>query len=90
MLVASQQADLCGLYTPVHPAWMGGATYLHTKAPLYAPGWPSDCVQQGTCNYAIVPKGTPLAVVAEDKGFILGRIPNSPCRRDESYSWRLP
>jgi hypothetical protein len=90
MLVASQQADLCGLFTPVHPAWMGGATYLHRKAPLYAPNWPYDCVQAGTCNYVIVPKGANLPVVAEDKNFVLARVPNSPCRQDVNYSWRLP
>lgn len=90
MLVASQQADLCGLLTPVHPAWMGGATYLHRKAPLYSPGWPSDCVGQGTCNYAIIPKGQQLPPVAEDKNFMLVRIPNSPCRADPAYAWRLP
>jgi hypothetical protein len=90
MLVASQQADLCGLFTPVHPAWMGGATYLHRRAPLYSPGWPYDCVQAGTCNYAIVPKGANLPVVAEDKGFILARVPNAACRQDPNYSWRLP
>lgn len=90
MLVASQQTDLCGLFTPVHPAWMGGATYLHRRAPLYSPGWPYDCVQAGTCNYAIVPKGANLPVVAEDKDFILARVPNSPCKQDPNYSWRLP
>jgi phosphatidylinositol glycan class B len=90
MLVASQQADLCGLFTPVHPAWMGGATYLHRRAPLYAPNWPYDCVQAGTCNYAILPKGANLPVVAEDKDFVLARVPNSPCRQDAAYVWRLP
>ncbi len=90
MLVASQQADLCGLFTPVHPAWMGGATYLHRKAPLYSPGWPSDCVGQGTCNYAIIPKGQPLPPIAEDENFMLVKVPNSPCRPDPSYGWRLP
>ena len=90
MLVASAQADLCGLFTPVHPAWMGGATYLHRKAPLFSPGWPYDCVQAGTCNYAIVPKGNTLPAVAEDKTFVLVKIPDSPCRADPNYSWRLP
>ncbi len=90
MLVASQQADLCGLFTPVHPAWMGGATYLHRKAPLYSPGWPSDCVQQGTCNYAITRPGSGLPVVAEDHGFQLVHLKGSPCRPDPNYAWRLP
>ncbi|MBE2253709.1 MAG: hypothetical protein IAE78_29540 [Myxococcus sp.] len=90
MLMASAQADLCGLFTPVHPAWMGGATYLHRKAPLFSPGWPYDCAQAGTCNYAIVPKGNPLPPLAEDKGFVLVKVPNSPCRPDPNYAWRLP
>lgn len=90
MLVASQQADLCGLFTPVHPAWMGGATYLHTKAPLFSPGWPYDCLQAGTCNYAIVPRGNQLPPVAEDKNFVLVKVPGSPCRPDPNYAWRLP
>lgn len=90
MLVASQQKDLCGLFTPVHPAWMGGATYLHTKAPLFSPGWPYDCSQAGTCNYAILPKGNQLPPIAEDKNFVLVKIPGSPCRADPNYAWRLP
>jgi GPI mannosyltransferase 3 len=90
MLIASAQADLCGLFTPVHPAWMGGSTYLHRKAPLFSPGWPYDCVEAGTCNYAILAKGSPLRAVAEDKMFALVKIHDRPCRPDPNYAWRLP
>jgi hypothetical protein len=90
MLAASRQTDLCGLLVPGHPAWMGGATYLHTKAPLFSPGWPYDCVQAGTCNYAIISKGQAMTPIAEDGTLMLVKVPNSPCRPDPSYSWRLP
>lgn len=92
LLVASRRDDVCGLLTSVHPAWMGGATYLHRKAPLFSFGWPYDCNQAGTCNYAIlererVPPGLP--VTAEDHQFALVKL-REGCQADAAYQWRLP
>ncbi len=87
LLAASRQEDLCGLRVDVHPAWMGGSTYLHRNAPLYGPGYPPE---SGHFNYAIVGGAGGAQVVAQDKGLFLVKLPVQGCRPDPGYSWRLP
>lgn len=90
MLVASSKEDVCGLITPAHPAWMGGATYLHRKALIFSQGWPFDCFQTRTCNYAIVPKQAGPTPIAEDTGLMLVKVFDGPCAPVPNYQWRLP
>jgi phosphatidylinositol glycan class B len=89
LLVASRQKDLCGLRVDVaHMAWVGGSTYLHTKAPLFPAGVPH---QQGYFNYVITFPGSGAEVIAQDKGIELVRLPGmSSCVPYPGYTWKLP
>jgi len=87
LLAASRQKDLCGLrIDAAHLAWTGGSTYLHTRAPLYMPGTPT---QRGVFNYAIVRPGSGARVVASEGGFELVNL-GPTCNPDDTYTWRLP
>ena len=89
LLVASRQKDLCGLRVDVaHMAWVGGSTYLHTKAQLFPAGVPH---QAGYFNYVITFPGSGAEVIAQDKGIELVRIPGmTGCVPYPGYTWRLP
>jgi hypothetical protein len=87
LLAASREKDLCGLRIDAqHLAWTGGITYLHTKAPLYMPGFPP---QHGFFNYAIVRAGSGAPVIASEQGWDLVKVAPT-CTPDTRYDWRLP
>lgn len=86
LLAAHQRDDLCGLRVDVHPAWMGGSTYLHRDAPLYPPGSPP---QTGFFNYAIVHAGSGLPPLAHEGDLELVQV-RPDCVANPGYSWRLP
>lgn len=87
LLAASREKDLCGLRIDAqHLAWTGGITYLHTKAPLYMPGFPP---QHGFFNYAIVRQGSGAPVIASEQGWDLVKVAPT-CTPDTRYDWRLP
>jgi hypothetical protein len=89
LLAASRQKDLCGLRVDVaHMAWVGGSTYLHTKAPLFPAGVPHH---QGYFNYVITFPGSGAEVIAQDKGIELVRLPGmTSCVPYPGYTWKLP
>ncbi len=87
LLAASREKDLCGLrIDAAHLAWTGGSTYLHTKAPLYMPGFPP---QQGFFNYVIARAGSGAQVIAKEGPWELVKL-GTTCTPDVNYSWRLP
>ena len=87
LLTASRERDLCGLrIDAAHLAWTGGITYLHTKAPLYMPGFPQ---QYGYFNYAIVRQGSGAQVLASESGWDLVKL-GATCTPDPGYTWKLP
>lgn len=87
LLAASREKDLCGLrIDAAHLAWTGGITYLHTKAPLYMPGFPP---QHGYFNYAIVRQGSGAQVLASEGGWDLVKL-GASCNPDPGYTWKLP
>lgn len=56
LLDAGRRTDLCGLIvTGIHPAWMGGYTYLHRDVPMYFRGGPEELAGS---NYVVGRKGT--------------------------------
>ncbi|MFZ5442041.1 MAG: hypothetical protein ACOZQL_18690 [Myxococcota bacterium] len=87
LLAANRESDLCGIrIDAVHPAWTGGITYLHRRAPIYSPGFPP---QRGHFNYAIVPAGSGAQVIATDTGWDLVKL-GPTCVPDPGYTWKLP
>lgn len=87
LLAASRQPDVCGLrIDAAHLAWTGGSTYLHTKAPLYMPGFPP---QHGYFNYVITRPGSGAQRIASEGPWELVRL-GATCTADAQYSWRLP
>jgi hypothetical protein len=86
LLVANKQPDLCGLRVDIHPAWHGGATYLHRRVRLYHDTPP----ESGFYNYAIAAAGSGLPAVAVDGDMELVKIPQvTRCARDPRYNWGL-
>jgi phosphatidylinositol glycan class B len=84
LLLAHDQADLCGLHVPDVPWWnIGGYTYLHRRVPLYALGE----AKTGRFNYAI---GTSQHVAGEriavDGDQVLVRVAPQ-CHPDPDYRY---
>jgi len=58
LLAAGRRADLCGIVVAgIHPAWMGGYTYLNRDVPIYFRAGQSEA--QGS-NYIAAPAGARL------------------------------
>lgn len=88
LLVASTKEDVCGLRVDAADlAWVGGATYLHRRAPLYRPHEP---VEGRRFNYLLSAFGLGgLEVVARDGALALYRLPWADCVPDPAFPWRL-
>ena len=90
LIVAGRQPDLCGLRVNTDPlVWIGGYSYFHNPAPLFAPDGPARSA--GVFNYAIVHiseiVGNPVAFDGE---FALRKVSSDACRPVPDYDWRLP
>jgi hypothetical protein len=71
LLEAHHLSDLCGIQVEGHPAWHGGATYLHRHVPFYSNE--PDALKR--YNYAITSRRTDLPVVARDGHVTLVKFP---------------
>jgi GPI mannosyltransferase 3 len=91
MLAAHDQPDLCGLRIDIAaPAWTGGSTYLHRRAPIY---WGGPGPESRAFNYVMTVDQPGLQIVARDPRepqFVLARLPIDSCPGNAGYSWRLP
>lgn len=87
LLVAHDQNDICGLMmAAIHPAWAGGATYLHRNVPMY---WRGDGDVSSHYNYVVTGGRAPGQVIASEGPFTLVRT-RATCAADPGFRWWLP
>lgn len=91
LLDASRREDLCGLaVVGIHPAWMGGYTYLHRDVPIY---FRVGAEERQRANYVAAPAGARLpdfTEVARHESFALYRREGACAPRPPGWMPLLP